>query len=539
MIFTDNKGFWPTPEPVIEKMLNRISWKDVHTVLEPSAGRGDIADAMRNLPRKELHIDVCECDRSLQNILRSKKYPLCCEDFLSFKPDLKYDVIVMNPPFDNGEKHLLHAIEILRNEGGQVVCLLSSGTLANPFSTSRKMLVQKIEEYDGSVTHLGPAFIDAERATAVDVDMVYIRVPAPERPSFIYQSYQEAQMEEESVSHTPKELVDNDPIKGAIMCYKHEIGLGKHLIHEFKAVRPYLTDYDKDGTGAKPYFTLMMTGSDNYWQQEGVQTISINEFVQRVRAKYWRMFFRNDELFAKLTEQLKMDFTKRIHTDFCRYDFTEENIRRARLEMLENLQGAIKSTLLKLFDEFTREYAWYPESQHNIHYFNGWLTNECHKVGEKVIIPLNGYYDLTFSWGGFKPTRCIDKLADIEKCMSYLDYEQTTAYDVAGLEATLRKAEKESQTKNIKTRYMTLTFYKKGTCHIRFNDAGILQRFNIFGAQQKNWLPPSYGKKRYAEMEPDEKSVIDSFEGAASYEQVCNEPEKYIMPNSVVPALCG
>lgn len=539
MIFTDNKGFWPTPEPVIEKMLNRISWKDVHTVLEPSAGRGDIADAMRNLPRKELHIDVCECDRSLQNILRSKKYPLCCEDFLSFKPDLKYDVIVMNPPFDNGEKHLLHAIEILRNEGGQVVCLLSSGTLANPFSTSRKMLVQKIEEYDGSVTHLGPAFIDAERATAVDVDMVYIRVPAPERPSFIYQSYQEAQMEEESVSHTPKELVDNDPIKGAIMCYKHEIGLGKHLIHEFKAVRPYLTDYDKDGTGAKPYFTLMMTGSDNYWQQEGVQTISINEFVQRVRAKYWRMFFRNDELFAKLTEQLKMDFTKRIHTDFCRYDFTEENIRRARLEMFENLQGGIKSTLLKLFDEFTREYAWYPESQHNIHYFNGWLTNECHKVGEKVIIPLNGYYDLTFSWGGFKPTRCIDKLADIEKCMSYLDYEQTTAYDVAGLEATLRKAEKESQTKNIKTRYMTLTFYKKGTCHIRFNDAGILQRFNIFGAQQKNWLPPSYGKKRYAEMEPDEKSVIDSFEGAASYEQVCNEPEKYIMPNSVVPALCG
>lgn len=128
-------------------------------------------------------------------------------------------------------------------------------------------------------------------------------------------------------------------IKGAIMCYKHEIGLGKHLIHEFKAVRPYLTDYDKDGTGAKPYFTLMMTGSDNYWQQEGVQTISINEFVQRVRAKYWRMFFRNDELFAKLTEQLKMDFTKRIHTDFCRYDFTEENIRRARLEMFENLQG--------------------------------------------------------------------------------------------------------------------------------------------------------------------------------------------------------
>lgn len=535
-MFIDNKGFWPTPEPLIEKMLNKISWKDVHTVLEPSAGRGDIADAVRGLRNKSLHIDVCECDRSLQMILKTKKYHICSEDFLKYQPDIKYDVIIMNPPFDNGEKHLLHAIEILRQEGGQVVCLLSSATLGNAFSRTRKALAQNIEQYGGSVTHLGSAFLDAERSTSVHVDMVYIQVPAPERQSFIYQNYKK-ELEEEEEFSAPTDLLSNNPVQSAILCYRNEIQLGKRLIHEFKAVRPYLMDYSENGQMI-PYFTLMMAGSENYWQQTGSQTITVNEFVQRVRTKYWNLFFKNDELFSKLTENLKSDFMKRIQTDFCFYDFTEDNIRRARFEMYDNLQRGLKSTILKLFDEFTRDYSWYPESKHNIHYFNGWLTNECYKVGEKVIIPLDGYYDLQFSWGGFKPTRCLSKLADIEKCFSYLDMEQTTAYSVDDLKEALEDAEKGNQTKNIKTRYMTLTFYKKGTCHIRFNDAGILQRFNIFGAQQKNWLPPAYGRKSYNEMADDEKAVIDSFEGADSYEQVCKEPEKYIIQDSVMPALC-
>ena len=34
--------FYPTPADLVEKMLQGIDWDFIHTILEPSAGKGDI-----------------------------------------------------------------------------------------------------------------------------------------------------------------------------------------------------------------------------------------------------------------------------------------------------------------------------------------------------------------------------------------------------------------------------------------------------------------------------------------------------------------
>ena len=34
--------FYPTPQSLVEKMLQGIDWAYIHTILEPSAGKGDI-----------------------------------------------------------------------------------------------------------------------------------------------------------------------------------------------------------------------------------------------------------------------------------------------------------------------------------------------------------------------------------------------------------------------------------------------------------------------------------------------------------------
>ena len=41
----------------------------------------------------------------------------------------KYDKIIMNPPFENGQDidHIRHAYSLL-NDGGRVVCIMSEGT---------------------------------------------------------------------------------------------------------------------------------------------------------------------------------------------------------------------------------------------------------------------------------------------------------------------------------------------------------------------------------------------------------------------------
>ena len=38
------KEFYPTPRELLEKITEGIDWKRLQSVLEPSAGKGDIVD---------------------------------------------------------------------------------------------------------------------------------------------------------------------------------------------------------------------------------------------------------------------------------------------------------------------------------------------------------------------------------------------------------------------------------------------------------------------------------------------------------------
>lgn len=46
-MFTDNKDFYPTPQNLIDKMFDGLDWKMIHTILEPSAGKGNIVEALK------------------------------------------------------------------------------------------------------------------------------------------------------------------------------------------------------------------------------------------------------------------------------------------------------------------------------------------------------------------------------------------------------------------------------------------------------------------------------------------------------------
>ena len=120
----------------------------------------------------------------------------------------------------------------------------------------------------------------------------------------------------------------------------------------------------------------------------------------------------------------------------------------------------------------------------------------------------------------------LKKLSDIEKALDYLN---GSVSNERALQESLRAAEKENQTKKIPLRYFTVTFYKKGTCHIEFTNLELLKKLNIFGSQRKGWLPPSYGKRTYNEMTKEEREVVDAFEGKDSYEKVMVQSSYYLV----------
>ena len=60
--------------------------------------------------------------------------------------------------------------------------------------------------------------------------------------------------------------------------------------------------------------------------------------------------------------------------------------------------------------------------------------------------------------------------------------------------------------------------------HLAFNSDDILRRFNVAATLGKSWLPHDYGNKAYQECSDEEKTVIDSFEGAQEYNDHLGQP---------------
>lgn len=547
-MFTDNKDFYPTPENIINKMIADIDFKMIQTILEPSAGKGNIAEAIQK-KEKYLHsyntnykfdIDCIEADQNLQAILKSKNMRVVYNDFLTYDTLKEYDLILMNPPFSDGCKHLLKALEMQSRNGGAVVCLINAETLKNTCTNDRLLLARKLDEYGAKIEYIQDAFMDAERKTGVEIALIKVQLPKVQKHSFIFDGLRKAQGKKETNTYTNDgQLVENNFLEAIVNQYKLEVEAGKKLIKEYEAMQPFiLSEFAKDketGETIQQGGCILNLALSGY--RENRSTVNLNEFIKEVRGKYWKALFENPKFIGKLTGNLQREYYNKI-ADLKNYDFSLYNIFELKIDMNKKVVKGVEETIIGLFEELSNKYHYYDEMSKNIHYYNGWKTNKSYIINKKVIIPLNGYHDLSYSWGGFRPTNrdVIDKLQDMEKCFNYLDGGLTEAVNLV---QSLQFAEEYEETKDIVLKYFTVTFYKKGTCHITFTNDELLKKFNIFGAQHKGWLPPHYGKKSYNDMTQEEKQVINEFEGEKSYNQTMTNSKYFLFDGNNIALLEG
>lgn len=536
----DNSGFYPTPSKLAGKMLSCVDWATVFSILEPSAGKGDLADAVsrfvndiRNSRRvfihqREPYIDCIERDSDLAALLRGKGLLVVHDDFLTFHTRKQYDLCIMNPPFDNGDEHLLHALSLMER-GGQIVCLLNAETIRNPYTNRRKVLVQNLREHNARIEFIENAFAHAQRPTDVEIALVYVNIPKKEIPSDILSSLRRASENSTENSEQATDLASADWLQNMIDGYNFEAALGEKLINEFAALRPYM-DPGKDH--GEPLLSLKV-GSRN----TGNNASMLNAYLYGLRAKYWGNLLRRPELTEKMTSAMQQDYNSKVES-LSEYDFSRYNIETVMREIAHQLSRGVEESILDLFEKFSAKHSWYPESENNIHYYNGWATNKAHKVGMKVIIPANGCCADKWRNEKLDTYRVNSLISDLERAMNYLDRGETSFR--MPVDRAVRIANMNDMNKADFT-YFTCTFYKKGTCHIKFKPEAsrIIDRLNIFAGQKKNWLPPTYGKKHYADMTAEEQAVIDDFQGADSYEKTIADPSMLITSGSALVALPG
>lgn len=520
----DYKEFYPTPEELVNKMLDGVNLNYVKTVLEPSAGKGDIVQGLKSHAKyQNLDIDCVEINKDLRNCLKGAGYRVVGDDFLTYTTMKQYDLIVMNPPFSNGDAHLLKALKMQQRYGGAVVALVNAETIRNPYTNLRKELVQMIENADGTVEYLEHAFLDAERQTDVEIALVKVKFQEPEHISSIMDKLQKEKAVEESDSE--ETLADNDFIKAIVDQYQMEIKAGCRLIEEYKAMQPYiLSSFSQKNEKSMYDYNCVLN------LKIGDQKASVNGFIKKVLEKYWSTLFTNPKFTGKLTSNVLEEYKSKIH-ELRDVEFSVFNILEVKWDMMQNVAKGIERSIIDLFDLFCS--GWFSEDMGTtIHYYNGWKTNSAYKVNKKAIARFNAFsnYDKHFDpiWSSYSyDGGCMKRLNDMEKCFNYLDNGRTD--DGAGMENILNNAVKNGQTRNIELKYFTVTFYKKGTCHIVFKDEELLKKFNLYGAQKKGWLPPSYGKKTYEEMEPEEKAVVEEFEGKEEYEKTLHNKDFYLV----------
>ena len=156
MNFKENKDFYPTPVEIIEKMLEPYKLNNFKTILEPSAWKGDIVKYINN---NTYNTDIysLESDINLQPILKQEKTIFLWDNFLKYSDTIKFNLIVMNPPFSNWVDHLLKAWEVAQN-WTEIVCLLNAKTIENDFSEKRKLLLKVIEDNKWTIENLWSCF---------------------------------------------------------------------------------------------------------------------------------------------------------------------------------------------------------------------------------------------------------------------------------------------------------------------------------------------------------------------------------------------
>lgn len=173
--FAKIPGYFPTPAALVARMIEAADLPDGARVLEPSAGSGAIADALREAGHK---VECIERQASLADILRRKGHTVEQADFLELTPqpypEALFDAVLMNPPFESGQDcdHVSRAWAFVK-PGGSLVAIMGAGVTFrsnSPYSVFRDWV-----ESEGGEFEPIPAGAFKESGTGVASVMLTLR----------------------------------------------------------------------------------------------------------------------------------------------------------------------------------------------------------------------------------------------------------------------------------------------------------------------------------------------------------------------------
>ena len=485
-----NSTFYPTPPNVISRMLGAAGNIDNAYILEPSAGKGNILDRIlshyeyNHWKRPKLY--AIEIQPELRSILEGKGYSVIWDDFLSYAPVIHFTHIIMNPPFDHAEEHLLKAWNILYD--GTIICLLNKTSLEG--KTALEKTILNIIADHGEVEDLGQAFRQAERPTNADIVMVTLTKQAQDKLEFeTTKDYRDLpDLDEQNVT----ELAPGSFV-GELLAF-HGAAIGIYA------------DYHKMRNKLQRYTNALGTvrTSDDRFKPilEVVDRLAgpiegYNSFVFHCTQAAWAKILEHPKFQSLLTARARA-MIQEFQTRQGIVDFNETNIRNMFEALLEKEEALKEGAIQDAFDTMTKYHK-----ENRIYPF-GWASNEAWMVNtRRVVLP----YMIEYGYTGFSISYSSrDELNDIDRALciitntpieriTTIEQALENAWNGVGLSKMAVSLKSPRQRPGVATStFFEIRYFLKLTIHLRFLDQQLGALFNHRAAAGRNWLPPDTGK---------------------------------------------
>lgn len=481
-----NKNYYPTPPAVIDIMLEGLDLKG-KSILDPSAGMGALLDAVKYRCKKTFAIEI---ENDFQTILKEKKHTVLHTDFLTYSGTHAFDFILMNPPFDNGVKHCLKAIEILK-PGCTLVCLLNWETINNPYTEDRSRLLKEIELVGGSITNLGSCFSSSERKTNVEVGMVKLTKPTKQQSkSFEFDGISGTNLNDKlDINSSANELERYDKITAYCRAYQKAVDQLTEMYAAIKELEMFMSPFVNEYTFREMVkkLTESLTGKLTVASTTEVH----NEFVMEFQSRAWAKIFSDSRVTGLMTEKVKQDFDKKREA-MGGFDLNPDNVMLA-FGAIFNQKQDIEAACIKEAFEWLTYY-----SEKNRQYFGEtWKTNSHYMVGSKLILPLTDSY-------GSVSYRQMDKLNDLERALCLVtgkifgpEYEDPTKnkdeipVNIVKSSSVIRNCYQYGLINDkIESEFFHIKLYLKGTAHFTFKDDNVRMMFNRAACEALGWQLP-------------------------------------------------
>lgn len=443
-----NGDFYPTPKSVIELM--QIDCRGLN-VLEPQAGKGDIIQWLQDNGAAE--VSYCEINKDLAEICKSKAR-FINNDFLKVTAEQISHIsqIVMNPPFSEARKHILHAWNIAP-EGCEIISICNADTLER-WSNDENSLYYTIENF-GNSFYLGNVFNQAERTTNASISCIKLYKPISTENTNFDGFYMDAE---------PEMLGEN-----GIMKY-NEI---QALVNSYIGAMRCYDKFEVINEEMKNICSVVgMNEGFKYECRYGKYVNSKNEFSKALQKRLWHLVFDKLKINKYLTTGVQKDINKFIETQ-TNIPFTVKNIYRMFEIIMGTREQILNRALVETVDSFTER------THENRYGLEGWKTNAGHLLNKKFIVDcFFEVKDYGYEKGSIKirSSHYNEKINDLYKVLCHLTGRGLN--DTRTIDELVQQFSGLQSGKWYLNNFFEVKGFKKGTAHFKFTDDKVWELLN-------------------------------------------------------------